>query len=341
MMKNRIYLLALLLAFCCSCQSVEKLPPPTYSGAGESIRIVTEEIERTRPRVASDIQLKKDLAYDKHTLEDVYPYKDTTRSFQWDKVKDRLAIIENINREKGTQWAVLQNYKNRNGEAALVKRFERNAYKRVTDTLGTQRYQSVPLYLLTDTLTPEIYGKDGEPVRYLGQVGSFVKIAPAYSGGEWYVPLRYVKQLPDSIKGFKKAVMVDRHNQNISTLEQSSPGEWTILSMNPATTGRYAPPYAQRTPLGMFVVQEKKAKMIFLKDGSQETGGFAPWASRFCNGGYIPGVPSNVPQTSVIEYSHTLGPIPRSHMCVRNATSHAKFIYDWAPENEAIIFVLE
>ena len=33
--------------------------------------------------------------------------------------------------------------------------------------------------------------------------------------------------------------------------------------------------------------------------------------------------------------------LARSHMCVRNATSHSKFIFDWAPVNETIIFVLE
>ena len=111
--------------------------------------------------------------------------------------------------------------------------------------------------------------------------------------------------------------------------------------MNPATTGRHHPPYAQETPLGIFVLQEKKVKMIFLKDGSADTGGFAPYASRFHNGGYIHGVPTNAPATYLLEYSQTLGTIPRSHMCVRNATSHAKFIFDWAPVNETIIFVLE
>ena len=79
--------------------------------------------------------------------------------------------------------------------------------------------------------------------------------------------------------------------------------------------------------------------MIFLKDGSAATGGFAPYASRFNNGGYIHGVPTNAPATGIIEYSYTLGTIPRSHMCVRNATSHAKFIFEWAPVNETIIFV--
>ena len=62
--------------------------------------------------------------------------------------------------------------------------------------------------------------------------------------------------------------------------------------MNLATTGQHRPPYAQETPLGMFFLQEKKTKMIFLKDGSAATGGFAPYASRFNNGGYIHGVPT-------------------------------------------------
>lgn len=125
---------------------------------------------------------------------------------------------------------------------------------------------------------------------------------------------------------FNKAIFIDRHNQNITTLERKEKGCWLIRSMNPATTGQHRPPYAQETPLGMFVLQEKKTKMIFLKDGSAATGGFAPYASRFNNGGYIHGVPTNAPATGIIEYSYTLGTIPRSHMCVRNATSHAKFI---------------
>lgn len=85
----------------------------------------------------------------------------------------------------------------------------------------------------------------------------------------------------------------------------------------------------------------KKTRMIFLKDGSTATGGFAPYASRFSDGGYIHGVPVNEPRKALIEYSPSLGTTPRSHMCVRNATSHSKFIFDWAPVNETIIFVLE
>ncbi len=338
----RIYVIIVICLLCGSCQLADTPhPPPHYAGTQDAINSVAEEWERTRPRVADDIVLSKQLAYNQHTLDDIYPYRDTTRSFQWEKIKELLAIVENINREEDVHWAIFRNYKNMNGEAALVKKFNRDAYKRVADTLGLSRYQSVPLYLLNDTVTPEIYGKDGEPVRFIKQVGSFAEVAPAYSGGVWYTPMRYIKLLPDSINYFSKVVMVDRKNQNIATLQQLAPGKWDIKSMNPATTGRFAPPYAQPTPIGMYLAQEKRAKMLFLKDGSAEIGGFAPYATRFTNGAYIHGVPSNVPQTGIIEYSSTLGTIPRSHMCVRNASSHAKFIYDWGPVNETIIFVLE
>lgn len=288
---------------------------------------------------AEQIFITKDLLYDKYTLEDTYPYKDTTRQFQWDKIKERLALLENIQLTPST-WAIIQNYKNRNGEAPLVRKFKRNAYGRVADTLGVERYQSVPLYLLTDTLVAERYGQDGELTRFLEDGDNFVKTEPIFTGGEWMVPKKYVKVIGDTIV-FNKAVFVDRHNQNIASLERKSEGEWAVRSMNPATTGLRRPPYAQETPLGIFVLQEKKVKMIFLKDGSKETGGYAPYASRFTDGAYIHGVPVNAPRKSQIEYSWSLGTTPRSHMCVRNATSHAKFIFDWAPVNETIVFVVE
>ena len=111
--------------------------------------------------------------------------------------------------------------------------------------------------------------------------------------------------------------------------------------MNPATTGLHNPPYGQETPLGLFLIQEKKSRMVFLKDGSSAVGGYAPYASRFTTGAYIHGVPVNVPRTAMIEYSYTLGTTPRSHLCVRNATSHAKFVIVWAPVEQALVGVIE
>lgn len=289
---------------------------------------------------ANDIQITKELLYDKYTLKDTYKYQNKERSFKWDKIKEKLAYIENIQLEKNVRWAVLQNYKNLNREAPLVHKYRRNAYKRIADTLGVERYQSAPLYLPSDTLTPERYGPDGTIVKRLPDVGSFAQVAPITIDGKWLVPKRYVKNLADTTV-FHHAIFIDRGDQNIATLERTAPGKWVVRSMNPATTGRHKPPYAQETPLGMFLLQEKKSRMVFLKDGSKQTGGYAPYASRFTNGAYIHGVPVNVPRTSVIEYSYSLGTTPRSHMCVRNATSHSKFVYEWAPTRQTIVIVIE
>ena len=174
----------------------------------------------------------------------------------------------------------------------------------------------------------------------LGEEGGFSRILPITLEDEWLVPRRYLKLLADSTV-FNHVIFVDRLDQNIATLERMDKGEWKIRSMNPATTGRHAPPYAQETPLGMYLLQQKKSRMVFLKDGSAATGGYAPYASRFTNGAYIHGVPVNVPRTAMIEYSWSLGTTPRSHMCVRNATSHAKFVFDWAPTERSLVVVIE
>lgn len=288
---------------------------------------------------AEDIQIKKDLLYDQYTLEDTYPYRDTTRSFQWEKIKDRLAWLENMQR-KPDIWGILQNYRNNNGEAPLVKAYRRNEYKRIADTLGVERYQSIPLFHPEDTVTPVRYGRDGSLIKVLkDSTRNFIKVATTDFEGEWYVPKKYLKHIHDTIV-FTHVIVVDRNNENIVTMEKVD-SEWVVRSMNPATTGLHKPPYQQETPLGMFVIQEKKTKMYFLVDGTTRTGGFAPYASRFTNGGYIHGIPVNEPRKTLIEYSASLGTTPRSHMCVRNATSHAKFIFDWAPTEQTIVFVIE
>ena len=251
-----IYLLTLSCLLCaCNRENRTNLPQPEVTGVADSLETVPPE-EKSKANSAEQIKIKKDLLYDKYTLEDTYPYKDTTRSFQWDKIKERLALLENI-QQTPSQWGILQNYKNRNGEAPLVRHYKRNAYKRIADTLGIERYQSVPLYLLTDTLVPERYGEDGSLVRFLADGENFVKVSPIYIGEEWYVPKRYVKVLPDTTH-FIKTIMIDRRDQNIMTLEQTGEAQWTVRSMNPATTGRHRPPYAQETPLGIFVLQEKR-----------------------------------------------------------------------------------
>lgn len=320
------------LSYCTT--KTDKIASADYPVADSTVVEIAEEVDT----VPKEIIIEKSLFYDKHTLDDTYPYKDTTRSFQWDKIRERITWLESIQREPAT-WSVLQNYRNKNGEAPLVRNYHRDSYRRIADSLGVERFQGVPLYLTTDTAVPELYGRDGALVKHLEDYTNFIKVASVHTGQEWMVPKKYIKTIPDTVV-FRKAVFVDTHNQNICTLEQDS-GKWFVRSMNPATTGLHKPPYAQETPPGVFVIQEKKPRMIYLVDGTAETGGFAPHASRFTNGGYIHGVPVNAPRKSLIEFSPSLGTTPRSHMCVRNATSHAKFIYDWAPVEETLVFVFD
>lgn len=316
----------------------------TPSTVQEGIREATVVVKPVDP---DQIVLKKELTYDKYTLEDRYSYQDETRFFQWNKIKKYLAQVETM-QQTPSQWGVLQNRRNKHGESPLVRSWIRDRFNRVADTLGTERWQGIPLYELSDTLTPVLYGMDGALVRILAQEGGWREVETIYEAGRgrYFVPERYIHLLADTVF-FRKVAVVDRTMQHIVLLEkEDSTFEgrrrgWFIRSMNPATTGVDQPPHAQSTPLGIFVVQEKKSKMIYLKDGSEERGGFAPWASRFCNGAYIHGVPVNTPGKETIEYSWTLGTTPRSHMCVRNATSHAKYFYDWAPTGQALVIVIE
>lgn len=338
--------LLITLSIVASCQdsnttSDEPLSPEEQRALDSLERVrQAEEAERQRPRTAADITLEKDLAYDKHTLEDTYPYNDTTREFQWEKIKEKIAYVENFQRTPH-HYAVIQNHRNKNREAPLVEKWNRNAYKRVSDTLGTERWQSVPLYQVGQHETPILYGRDGSLVSLQNSdTLDMVRVDGLSFEGEWEIPKRYIVPLSDSVT-FDRLVFVDLKNQNISTVEKIDYCNWKILSMNPATSGVHRPPYSMETPTGIFVVQEKKAKMYFLKDGTSTIQGFAPYATRFNNGGYIHGVPVNNPNGSIIEFSWSLGTTPRSHMCVRNASSHAKFVYDWTKTLGSLIIVFE
>lgn len=278
-------------------------------------------------------RLEKDLTYDRHTLPDSV--------FQHDKIRTRLARLDSIQSDPKAVWAIVRNRRNEHGTAPLAKGWRNDEYNSPVDRYGVMRNQSVPLYTAEDTQTPERYGRDGSLVKILGMnADSTHYLIEAYNaGGVWHVPTKYVKMLDHGVE-FTKAVMVDRARQNISTVEKVD-GRWLVRSQNPCTTGLHHPPYAHPTPLGMYVIQEKLSKMMYTHDGSSAIAGYAPWASRFTNGAYLHGVPVNSPNGAIVEFSSTLGTTPRSHECVRNASSHARHIYDWGTEGETIVFVFD
>lgn len=319
-----------------------------FSSRNDSSSAITDTVnedsashipEERKTLTEDDIFLQKAFQYNQYTLDDEYPYQDTVRHFQWEKIKKGIAHIENAV-ANGGNWGVLSNYKNKNKEAPTIEGFVRNAYGRVSDQYGVERYQSAPLYSADADTVLVRYGRDGWLVKILGSdTTEMVRIAGVSFKGEYLLPKRYLITWGDSVL-FDKVVAVDVTNQNIATLEKNG-DEWHILSMNPATTGAHTPPHAQETPTGIFAIQEKKEKMYYVKDGTSVIAGYAPYASRFTNGAYIHGVPVQLPNKKIIEYSPSLGTTPRSHMCVRNASSHAKFVYDWATIKQSVVIVID
>ena len=283
------------------------------------------------------VKIERELIYKKHTLKNYYKYKNVKRSFQWDKISERLDSLEDFV-ERNAVFAKLTNYKNMQGEAPLTPEATVNAYGIPQDKYGTSKYQSIPLYPLHNKITPTRYSRDGAVVAITGADKNFFRVEHPLIKGEWNVPKKYVRIL--DAMSFPKAIFIDRTNQNITTLENIN-DEWLVRSMNPATTGLHKPPHKRKTPIGIFVLQNKLQKMLYYKDGTREIGGYAPHASRFCGGAYIHGIPVNKPDTAIVEYAYSLGTTPRSHMCVRNATSHAKFIYNWGTVNETLIYIIE
>jgi lipoprotein-anchoring transpeptidase ErfK/SrfK len=337
-MKTHILSVSLMAVFA-ACGSRGNAESPSPEPVVPAPAVVQKTEEKKVPVLkADDINIVKDFEYDTYTLEDEYDYQKTTRRFQWDKIKELLALAANAQAEGGHDFGVIQNRRNIIGVAAAIPGAKTNEYKNMVDEYGVERYQGAALYAPGDTLTPVRYATDGCWLRIEGEEGSFLKVKHIYYDGEWLIPAKYVKNVGSP--RFDRMVCVDRTNQNICTVERTDTA-WVVRSMTVSTTGGHVPPLEKPTPLGLFVIQEKKEKMYYYVDGTTTIAGYAPWANRFSSGGYVHGVPVNNPSGAIIEYGWTLGTTPRSHMCVRTVSSHAKFIYDWAPVFESLVIVIE
>ena len=122
------------IAFCVLCSCTSRTGQKSSDKTLQVDSLAQDTIAKTvaepvvKKITPEEIQITKELLYDKYTLEDTYPYKDTTRSFQWEKIKEQLALLENIQIQP-SQWAILQNHKNRNGEAPLVKKLQKKCLR--------------------------------------------------------------------------------------------------------------------------------------------------------------------------------------------------------------------
>lgn len=283
--------------------------------------------------------IEKKIEYQSpYTLQDVYPYRDTIRRFQWEKINRNLTFLQNLERN-GVRWGMLRNYKNYNGRPPRLAKLKLNEYKSYVDDYGVEQGQASPLYDSVGSKTPVRYGRDGVLVRYIKDSANYVWVSPINEDVVYIVPAVYFMAMKkDTIN---KVVAVDRSNQNIATLLRDG-DSWQVLSMTYATTGEYDPPYQRDTPIGIYVVQDYREKMYYTHDGSSVIAGYAPYATRFTRGAYVHGVPLTNPNaTRLIEFSSSLGTVPRSHMCVRTVTSHAKYIYDWSEAYSTLVMVFD
>ena len=259
------------------------------------------------------------------------------RVFQFDRMHDAVLKAERT-AGKGP-LSYINNYHNLKGYAPLYQGEE-------LDKTGGRRSQSAPGYPDLSDLNEFSYLGDGTLVRVLSSGSQYTRVALVKDEKVFYVPNKYVVT-PAALTAVRKAVVIDRTNQNEVVFEKVGP-EWKVISYTLATTGTTGK-YHQPTPLGYYYAIEKRERFYYYKDGTTTIQGYAPWAVRFAGGAYVHGVPVNYKYNAEggridpgkIEYSKTLGTVPLSHKCVRNFTSHAKFLYDWYTPGEMIVIVTE
>lgn len=252
------------------------------------------------------------------------------------------AMVEHIDRLKkeidSNITAYIANYKDRNGKAPLYE-------GKKEDSFGTSGYQSAPAFESASLDSSFRYVPDGMLVSILAETESFYRVRiPSYDD-EYYVPKEYVSARK-SIQKLKQVVVIDRRNQNEAVFQYFD-GKWQIVSYTYATTGGDAK-YKQPTEKGYFMAIQKRKMFEYTNDASGNVEGYAPYAVRFCRGSYINGIPVEYQEKDgekkdpgMIEYLFTLGTFPRSHRCVRNYTSHARFLYEWLVIGESAVVVMD
>lgn len=185
----------------------------------------------------------------------------------------------------------------------------------------------------------EAYNQSGEDFAAKVYVPSF--------GESLWIESVFIDMNRQMSGGFGQAVVVDRANQNVGIFEYDN--GWKLISLSYVTTGKSSET-AVPTPLGFFMAIEEKDLFEYEEEGSTENAGFAPYAIRFSGGGYLHGIPmvyeydSSGNRKPVYTYDEkilSIGTVPESHMCIRNYTSHALFMYEWVAIGSCSVIVFE
>ena len=318
--------------------SVREMPNPkakSLKKAGSASRLpLIAEVQGTDGKLWYRVKIDNSVGYVPLTAGSV-------RTFQLDQALERVKTMKKYADMPGTVH--VNNYKNRAGKVPPID-------DKPTDKYGYRRDQGAPAYLSPTSAKPSRYLPDGMVGEKLGVSGTFMQVYFPYFDEVWYVPTKFLDANDDAIKTLTQVAVVDRKNQNVIVMQYAE-NQWQIVSMNFVSTGKNTG-YSLPTPLGDFAAIGKVPKFYYYNDGTETIGGYAPYAVRFTGGAYLHGVPRGVnvdPVTKKViqplpptrESNGTLGTTPQSHMCVRNYTSHALFLYEWMKIGSAAVIVIE
>ncbi len=274
------------------------------------------------------------------------------RQFQLKTAYEETLMIANAINDENSLYVYVVNRSNDNGmapDSGLTDQFGK-----VVDKYGVLRDQSAPAYSERNTTSEFRYIPDGTMVQILDIDREMAQIYVPEYDQTYFMPSQYLKYYfsePEStITDLTKCIVIDRKNQNTMYFEANEEtGEWELLSMSFVSTGTYSEAQ-DPTPLGIFMVQKKQDKFEYDFDDRAVRAGYAPYALRFSGGAYIHGIPTNyvfdsagaiISTPSPQEFLQSIGTEEKSHMCVRNYTSHAKFLYNRVKVGETVVIVIE
>lgn len=260
----------------------------------------------------------------------------TPRAFRFGDMQSAITQLrEQINQG---ELHFVSNYKNENGAPPQ----EGDA---AVDQFGYRVYHSAPAYEQANTDSNYRYIPDGMLVRILDETDEFYHVNALTFGANYYIPKQYIDQNV-TLSQLNHVVVVDRNQQNQASFKLGENG-LSLISYTLSTTG-IPGDFSFETTLGSYKAIAKRDRFEYLKSGSQDIAGYAPFAIRFTGGAYIHGVPvayeeqnGEMVDPGRIEYLHTIGTFPRSNMCVRNFTSHAEFLYNWMDTQNGAVIVIE
>ncbi len=258
------------------------------------------------------------------------------RKYDFARMKDAVDKLKQELTRGGLHF--ISNYKNQNGTPPQ----EGNI---AVDEHGYRVYHSAPAYEEARTDAGYRYVPDGMLVRILNESKDFYYVNIPTFGGNYYVPRQYID--PDvKLNQLHHVLVVDNSQQNQAAFEVVE-DDLNLVSYTLSTTGKEGD-FSFKTSPGIYKTLGKRERFEYLQKASEEIAGYAPFATRFSGGAYVHGVPVSYQEQNgqkidpgYKEYLHTIGTFPRSSMCVRNFTSHAKFIYNWMDIQNGAVIVLE